>query len=129
MLVFANQSISKNRAKVIDLLNELQVFFPARKNLAQWDVRNKGLLLDILNELETTSSSLSMQEFVASVRAIKVDVQNLPVDPHGERKARLSYLKLKLRGLRVELGKAICNGPSKRSGGIREPQRQRAENL
>ena len=122
MLVFANQSVSKNKAKVVDLLNELLVFFPARKNLAVWDSRNKGLLLDILNELEATSNSLSMREFAASVRAIKADVHALPVDLPGEQRPRLSYLKLRLRGLRLELSNAICNGPAR----IPDQARQRA---
>lgn len=120
MLVFANKSISSNRAKVIDLLNELLVFFPAGKNLAHWDDRNKGLLLDILNELEATSNSLAMQEFVSSVRAIKSDAQSLPVDQCTTLRARLSYLKLRIRGLRVELSKAICGGLSKKPARMTE---------
>lgn len=120
MLVFANKSISKNRAKVIDLLNELLVFFPAGKNLACWDHRNKGLLLDILNELEATSNSLAMQEFVSSVRAIRVDAQNLPVDQSEALRSRLAYLKLRIRGLRVELSKAICSGPSRKLAQVAE---------
>jgi hypothetical protein len=80
------------------------------------------LLLDILNELEATSNSLSMREFVASVRAIKADVHALPVDLPGEQRPRLSYLKLRLRGLRLELSNAICNGPAR----IPDQARQRA---
>ena len=114
MLVFANKSISKNRAKVIDLLNELLVFFPAGKHTAYWDDRNKGLLLDILNELEATSNSLSMQEFVNSIRAIRTDAQSLPVDQCPALRSRLSYLKLRIRGLRVELSKAIFSGPARK---------------
>lgn len=120
MLVFANKSISRNRAKVIDLLNELLVFFPAGKNLAYWDDRNKGLLLDILNELEATSNSLAMQEFVSSVRTIKAEAQSLPVDHCAALRSRLSYLKLRIRGLRVELSKAICSGPSKKLSQVAE---------
>lgn len=120
MLVFANKSISNNRAKVIDLLNELLVFFPAGKNLACWDNRNKGLLLDILNELEATSDSLAMQEFANAVRAIKADARNLPVDHCAAQGSRLSYLKLRIRGLRVELSKAICSGPSRKLARVAE---------
>ncbi len=120
MLVFANKSISKNRAKVIDLLNELLVFFPAGKSLAYWDDRNKGLLIDILNELEATSNSLAMHEFVNSVQAIKTDAQSLPVDQCATQRSRLSYLKLRIRGLRVELSKAICSGPSRKLARVAE---------
>lgn len=120
MLVFANKSISKNRARVIDLLNELLVFFPAGRNLACWDDRNKGLLLDILNELEATSSSLAMQDFVNSVRAIRADAQSLPADQFPALRSRLSYLKLRIRGLRVELSKAICSGPSRKPARVAE---------
>lgn len=118
--MFANKSISKNRARVIDLLNELLVFFPAGKNLACWDDRNKGLLLDILNELEATSSSLAMQDFVSSVRTIRADAQSLPVDQCPTLRSRLSYLKLRIRGLRVELSKAICSGPSRKPARVAE---------
>ena len=120
MLVFANKSISKNRAKVIDLLNELLVFVPAGRNLAYWDDRNKGLLIDILNELEATSNSLAMHEFVNSVQAIKTDAQSLPVDQCATLRSRLSYLKLRIRGLRVEISKAICSGPSRKLARVAE---------
>ena len=118
--MFANKSIRNDRARVIDLLNELLVFFPAGKNLACWDDRNKGLLLDILNELEATSDSLAMQEFVDSVRVIKADAQRLPVDQCAALGSRLSYLKLRIRGLRVELSKAICSGPSGKPARVAE---------
>ena len=118
--MFANKSIRNDRAKVIDLLNELLVFFPAGKKYACWDDRNKGLLLDILNELEATSDSLAMQEFASSVCAIRAEAQRLPVDQCAAPVSRLSYLKLRIRGLRVELSKAICSAPTRKLARVAE---------
>lgn len=110
-MVLANQTLSKARIRVLELVQELSVFFPAEGVLV-WDNKSKGFLLDILNELQVSSDSLSMHSFVDTVLEIKHDVENLPVGTPGEQVAQLAHLKLRLKGLKLELSQAIQGNES-----------------